>query len=250
MSDFAIAVRDLTVAYNGHAAVGQLSGAFHKGALAAIVGPNGAGKSTLLKALVGAIPIAGGTIAYQPGLTPRHIGYLPQSSAIDRRFPVSVGDIVRLGAWLRVGAFAGISEPLENEAQAALAAVGLDGFAHRGIGTLSIGQFQRVLFARLILQNAQVILLDEPFAAVDARTTADLIAIVRRWHDEGRTVLAALHDFEQVRSHFPETLLLARQPVFWGPTSEAMNAANLERARAISERWDVAALDRTETAHQ
>jgi zinc/manganese transport system ATP-binding protein len=125
-----------------------------------------------------------------------------------------------------------------QKALEALSAVGLDGFENRHIGALSAGQFQRVLFARLLLQDAKVILLDEPFTAIDARTTRDLLDIVARWHGDGRTVIAVLHDFEQVRAHFPETMLIARELIGWGPTAEVMSAANLMTARAMAERWD------------
>jgi zinc/manganese transport system ATP-binding protein len=121
---------------------------------------------------------------------------------------------------------------------AALATVGLEGFETRHIGALSAGQFQRVLFARLLLQDARVILLDEPFTAIDARTTRDLLDIVARWHGDGRTVIAVLHDFEQVRAHFPQTLLLARRLIGWGPTHQVLSSANLLQARAMAERWD------------
>jgi zinc/manganese transport system ATP-binding protein len=119
-----------------------------------------------------------------------------------------------------------------------LSAVGLDGFGGRGIGSLSAGQFQRVLFARLLLQDAPVVVLDEPFTAIDARTTRDLLDLVRRWHDGRRTVIAVLHDFDQVRSHFPNTLLMARRQIAWGATAEVLSGANLLKARAMAEHWD------------
>ena len=117
----------------------------------------------------------------------------------------------------------------------ALAAVGLTGFENRSIGTLSGGQMQRTLFARVLLQDARLIVLDEPFNAVDAKTSADLLALVQRWHAEKRTVLAALHDMELVRANFPETLLLARGPVAWGPTADVLTADNLLAARRMCE---------------
>jgi zinc/manganese transport system ATP-binding protein len=116
----------------------------------------------------------------------------------------------------------------------ALAAVGLAGFEQRWLGELSVGQVQRVLFARVLLQDAGLILLDEPFNAIDARTTADLLALLVRWRDEGRTVVAVLHDLDQVRVHFDQTLLLARETVAWGPTAEVLRAENLFRPRG---RW-------------
>ncbi len=143
-----------------------------------------------------------------------------------------------LGAWRRSGAFRRIDQQALTNAREALAAVGLDGFGGRSIGSLSAGQFQRVLFARLLLQDAKIIVLDEPFTAIDARTTRDLLDIVCRWHKEGRTIIAVLHDFDQVRTHFPETLLLAREAIDWGPTAVAMSSRNLLRARAMAESWD------------
>jgi zinc/manganese transport system ATP-binding protein len=105
------------------------------------------------------------------------------------------------------------------------------------VASLSIGQWHRALFARLIVQDAPVILLDEPFAAVDERTTEDLMALVKNWHDEGRSVIAVLHDTAFIRRHFPQSLLLAREVVAWGATAEALSQENLERARAMTDRW-------------
>ena len=119
-----------------------------------------------------------------------------------------------------------------------MAAVGLTGFEERAISTLSGGQMQRMLFARLLLQDARVIVLDEPFNAIDAKTSADLLALVQRWHSEQRTVLAALHDIDLVKANFPETLLLAREPVAWGRTAEVLTAENLLKARRMCEAFD------------
>ncbi|WP_064686223.1 metal ABC transporter ATP-binding protein [Rhizobium bangladeshense] len=231
-----IRLDDLTVAYDRHPAVHHLSGAFAPGSLTAIAGPNGAGKSTLLKAIMGELRPAEGRIEHR--LVRAEFGYLPQAAEIDRRFPISVIDTVMLGAWKASGAFGRVAPADVKKAGEALAAVGLEGFGRRHVGSLSAGQFQRVLFARLLLQDAGVILLDEPFTAIDARTTRDLLDIVSRWHGEGRTVIAVLHDFELVRTHFPQTLLLARELVGWGPTGDVMSSANLMKARAMAERWD------------
>jgi zinc/manganese transport system ATP-binding protein len=143
-----------------------------------------------------------------------------------------------MGLWRRAGLFGGIGARQHDKIEAALASVGLTGFEERAIGTLSGGQMQRTLFARLLLQDARVIVLDEPFNAVDMKTSADLLALVRRWHSEERTVLAALHDIEVVRAHFPETLLLAREPVAWGATREVLTAENLLKARRMCEAFD------------
>lgn len=232
-----IRLADVTVAYDRHPAVHHLSGGFEAGSMTAIAGPNGAGKSTLVKALMGQLPLAGGALNLF-GAAPRDFGYLPQAAEIDRSFPLSVADTVVLGAWRRLGAFRGLTPAIAARARDALAAVDMAGFEHRPVGSLSAGQFQRVLFARLLLQDAPVILLDEPFTAIDARTTRDLLQILRGWHREGRTIVAVLHDFEQVKEHFPQTLLLAREAVAWGPTASVMTADNLARARRMAEAWD------------
>ena len=122
--------------------------------------------------------------------------------------------------------------------QKAIDTVGLTGFEHRVLDTLSGGQLQRALFARVLVQDADLILLDEPFNAIDARTLTDLIALIGRWHKEGRTIAVVVHDHELVRAHFPESLLIARELVAWGPTAEVLNPVNLERARHFRETWD------------
>ncbi|TWB55456.1 zinc/manganese transport system ATP-binding protein [Rhizobium sp. ERR 922] len=232
-----IRFNNLTVTYERHPAVHHLSGGFAAGSLTAIAGPNGAGKSTLLKAIVGELRPAEGSID-RGKLTRNDFGYLPQVADIARRFPISVADTVMLGAWKNAGAFGRFSRKDAERAREALGIVGLSGFEKRHIGSLSAGQFQRVLFARLLLQDARVILLDEPFTAIDQRTTRDLLDLVLRWNREGRTVIAVLHDFEQVRSYFPETLLIARKLVGWGRTEDVMSPTNLIKARAMAERWD------------
>jgi zinc/manganese transport system ATP-binding protein len=236
MSGPLIRLSNLTVAYNRHPAVHHVSGTIASGSLTAIAGPNGAGKSTLLKAIMGELRPAEGHVEHQ--LQRADFGYLPQAADINRRFPISVLDTVMLGAWRQMGAFGRVSRAEMDKARAAVSAVGLEGFEVRQIGSLSAGQLQRVLFARLLLQDAKVILLDEPFTAIDARTTRDLLDIIARWHDDGRTIIAVLHDFDQIRTHFPQTLLIARETIEWGPTAEAMSSANLMKARAMAERWD------------
>ncbi|MEP0706652.1 MAG: metal ABC transporter ATP-binding protein [Parvibaculum sp.] len=236
----AIAIRDLTVAYDRVPAVHHLTGSFAPGSLTAIVGPNGAGKSTLLKTIAGLLPPDEGAIALDGGPRER-IAYLPQLAEIDRSFPISVLDAVTLGLWREVGLFRAITGDHVKRARAALASVGLDGFETKQVGALSAGQLQRALFARLMLQDAGLILLDEPFAAVDERTSADLMALVAAWHAEGRTVIAVLHDLDRVRESFPQTLLMAREPVAWGPTDDVLTPENLRRARYISDSWSDAA---------
>jgi zinc/manganese transport system ATP-binding protein len=229
--------RDVTLGYDRHPAVHHLDGEVAAGALLAIIGPNGAGKSTLFRGLVGILkPLAGSIVT--GGLDVKDIAYLPQTADIDRSFPISVYDFVGTGLWRATGFFGGLGKGARDRIAHALAAVGLNGFENRPIGTLSGGQMQRMLFARVLLQDARLIVLDEPFNAIDARTSADLLDLVKRWHAEQRTVLAALHDMELVRSHFPETLLLARGPVAWGATAEVLTAENLREARRMCEAFD------------
>jgi len=230
--------RDVTLGYDRHPAVHHLDGEVAGGALLAIVGPNGAGKSTLFRGIVGILkPLAG---SIETGdLDIRDIAYLPQTADIDRSFPISVYDFVGTGLWRLTGFFGGMGGKQAREKIAhALAAVGLNGFENRPIGTLSGGQMQRMLFARVLLQDARLIVLDEPFNAIDARTSTDLLELVRRWHTEKRTVLAALHDMDLVRANFPETLLLARGPVAWGLTADVLTAENLKEARRMCEAFD------------
>jgi zinc/manganese transport system ATP-binding protein len=230
-------LRDVTLGYDRHPAVHHLSGEVAPGALLAVIGPNGAGKSTLFRGLVGILKPLAGSIELG-GLDVHDIAYLPQSAEIDRSFPISVLDFVGTGLWRSTGFFGGIGKGAREKIGHALAAVGLTGFENRNIGTLSGGQMQRLLFARVLLQDARLIVLDEPFNAIDAKTSADLMALVERWHAEGRTVLAALHDMDLVRVHFPETLLLAREPVAWGATAEVLTAENLKEARRMCEAFD------------
>jgi zinc/manganese transport system ATP-binding protein len=229
--------QNVTLGYDRHPAVHHLSGEVARGALLAVVGPNGAGKSTLFRGLVGLLRPLSGTISLD-GLDPRDIAYLPQTADIDRSFPITVFDFVGSGLWRATGLFGGIGGAHRKAIDKALAAVGLTGFENRTIGTLSGGQLQRLLFARLMLQDARLIVLDEPFNAIDERTSADLLALVKHWHAEGRTVIAALHDIELVRAHFPETLLLAREPVAWGATAQVLTAENLQNARRMCEAFD------------
>jgi zinc/manganese transport system ATP-binding protein len=230
-----IRLSDLTVCHARRPAVHHLSGRFAPGSLTAVVGPNGAGKSTLLRALAGLHPPESGRIE---GAAPGRVALLPQQSSLDRSFPLSCLDTVLFGLWAETGPFRAMKPDARARAEAALSAVGLRGFERRPVGAVSSGQFQRVLFARLLLQDAPVVLLDEPFNAVDARTAADLLAMVRRWHGEGRTVVAVLHDLDLARREFPETLLLARDCLGWGPTAEVLTAANRLRARAMAESWN------------
>jgi zinc/manganese transport system ATP-binding protein len=229
--------RDLTLGYDRHPAIHHLSGIVEAGTLTAVVGPNGAGKSTLFKGIAGLVAPLAGMIEYG-GIAPVDIAYLPQTAEIDRSFPIHVYDLVAMGLWRRIGAFGGIGRLERAKIDGAIAAVGLTGFERRQIAGLSGGQMQRALFARLLLQDSRLVVLDEPFNAIDAKTCADLLELVRRWHAEHRTVLAAMHDLEVVKANFPETLLLAREPVAWGATADVLTPDNMLKARRMCEAFD------------
>ena len=224
-----LVLEDVTVTHERRPAVHHVSGRFAAGSLTAIVGPNGAGKTTLLRAIAGLHALSGGRVSGAA-----EVALLPQGSALDRSFPLACLEVVALGQAAGSGAFRRIDT---GRAVEALAAVGLAGFEGRGVGTLSAGQFQRVLFARLMVQDARVMLLDEPFNAVDARTEADLLHVIDGWHRDGRTVIAVLHDLDLVRARFPQTVLLARHVVGWGATAGVLRPETLLQARLNAEAW-------------
>lgn len=221
-----VTLRELTVGYRERVAIDSVSGDFAMGSLTAIVGANGAGKTTLLHAIAGLVAPRHGSIE----IAGADLAYLPQRDSIDRDFPISVLEFAALGGWARIGALGRVPPELRSRGMDALQAVGLDALAGRMLGELSVGQFRRALFARVIVQEAPIVLLDEPFAGVDAATSDDLLRFVQRWHGEGRTVIVALHDLEQVLEIFPETLLLARKSIAWGATAAALTPENLAEA--------------------
>lgn len=229
----AIEVRDVQVRLGAHLALDGVTGRFEIGSLTAVVGPNGAGKSTLLNVLSGLLRPTGGRIVCSAGQRNR-IAYLPQQTELDRDFPVTVTELVALGLWRTIGAYRGLAQPGIDRVAGAIEAVGLQDLRHRRIGDLSIGQIRRAFFARLLLCDVEVILLDEPLAAVDMRTAETLLALIAGWHAEGRTIVAVVHDMAQVRAHFPRALLLSRRPMAWGDTDAVLTEDNLARAAAAA----------------
>src|SRR5690606_11402787 len=177
MSQAAISLERLALGWHGRPLLSGLSGESPRGSLTAVVGPNGAGKSKLLKAMMGMLtPLSGAVRVAVP--RDRACAWLPQSADVDRSFPLRVIDVVAMGAWQRVGAWRALPAREWERAHEALAAVGMQAYGERALDSLSGGQFQRVLFARLLLQDAEVFLLDEPFAAVDPDTIDVLMGII------------------------------------------------------------------------
>lgn len=230
-----LAIDNVTLGYEQHPAVHHLSLRIEPGSLVAVMGPNGGGKSTLLKGLAGLLQPLEGRFA---GLEHQRVAYMPQLAQVDRSFPISVLNMVAMGLWHEVGALGGLSKSQRQRCIEALGAVGLADFRDRTLDTLSGGQFQRALFARLMLQDASVLLLDEPFAAVDELTTSELTAVLQGWHRAGKTVIAVLHDLELVRHHFDHALLIAREMIAWGSPANVLTPGNLLRARSLHEAFD------------
>ncbi len=223
MSLPAVEFHNLTVRYHGRTALHHITGQVPKGSLTAIVGANGAGKSTLLRATLGLTPWASGSASLH---VPRQrVAYLAQTSDIQRDFPISVLDCAMLGFWPSSRWWQGVGNGQRQHALHVLEQAGLAEVVHLPVGELSGGQFQRLLFVRAILQDAELILLDEPFAAVDTETTQHLLQVIQHWHQQGRTVLAVLHDAGQVRQWFPTALKLHEgRVVAWGNTASVLTA--------------------------
>ncbi len=230
-----IELKNLTLAYERHPAVHHLNASIKKGEWLAIVGPNGAGKSTLLNAMAGLTSINEGSIE---GLCPRSVAYLPQQTQLDKSIPISVFELVATGLWSKIGFSKSLSNVDYEQCEKAIGAVGLHGFQNRMINTLSGGQLQRSLFARVLLQDKPVILLDEPFNAIDSKTLNDLTQVIKQWHQDNRTVIMVTHDLEYVRKHCPQTLLLARECIDKGSPKNVLTKENLIKATQLSEAFD------------
>lgn len=232
-----ITLNNLTVAYNKHPAIHHINASFEKGSLTAIAGPNGAGKSTLLKAVAGLIKPTEGSVTLSD-IKKDEIAYLPQVSSINKDFPLTVLQVVLLGFWADVGGKNTITKAHKKKAFEAIKAVGMEGFEHRSLSSLSSGQFQRILFARVLLQNSKVVLLDEPFTAIDSATTEKLLSVIHNWHNQKRTVICVLHDFEQIKKHFPNCMLISRTCIDYGKSSQTLSTQNLQKAMNLKEYWN------------
>lgn len=232
-TDDLIRLNNLCVKYRQHTALEKLSGSFKKGSLTAIIGPNGGGKSTLLKAILGMVPLASGSISLNKNFQGT-FSYLPQQAEMDRSFPLTVQDVVASGHCQHQGFFKGFDKNLQEKVEGALAEVGMVECMNRALDELSGGQFQRILFARLALQDADCILLDEPFTAIDTYTVNDLVKIILKWHKAGKTLLIVNHDLDLVQDHFPTSMMVARRVLQWGKTKEVVTLDNLRHAKHIS----------------
>jgi manganese/zinc/iron transport system ATP- binding protein len=226
----ALALLGVTVAYGEGRVLEAVDARFAKGAMTAIVGPNGAGKSTLLKASLDLIPRDAGdiTVFGAPFAAMRHrVAYVPQRAAVDWDFPARAIDVVVMGLYRETGALGRLTTPLRQRAARALARVGMSDFAKRQIGALSGGQQQRVFLARALAQNADLYVLDEPFAGVDAATEAALVSVLHGLRDESKTIIAVHHDLATVPAYFDRVLMLNRRVVAEGPVATAFTPSTL-----------------------
>lgn len=231
--DAALALSGVTVSYGETPAVFSVDATFPAQAMSAIVGPNGAGKSTLLKAALGVIPRVSGKVRVFGTPIERaraRIAYVPQRASVDWDFPTTVLDVVQMGLYRKAGLFGRLSGRLDRTARDCLDRVGMVSLADRQIGQLSGGQQQRVFLARALAQEADLYLLDEPFAGVDAATERAIIDVLKDLQSEGRSVVAVHHDLATVRSYFDHVLLINVRQIAEGPvattfTAEALNAA-------------------------
>ncbi len=227
-----LSVRGLTVRYGDLAAIADVAVDVAPAAMTAIVGPNGAGKSTFLKAVLGLIPVEAGTVRVFGQLVDmvrRRIAYVPQRASVDWDFPASARDVVTMGMYPRLGPFGRITRADRALALDCLDRVGLADMAARQIGKLSGGQQQRVFLARALAQGADLFLLDEPFAGVDAATEAAIVDVLRDLRAEGRTVVAVHHDLTTVADYFDRVILLKGGVVASGTVVEVFTEAQVAR---------------------
>ena len=230
-----VSVRDVWAGYDGTPAVEALTFELPAGALVGLAGPNGSGKSTLLKILLGLLKPWRGRVEIfgQPiDAVRKRVGYAPQSEMVDWDFPASVGDVVMMGRYGRIGL---LRRPGADDREAvarALNLVGMEGLAQRQIGELSGGQQRRMLIARALAQEADLLLLDEPMVGLDATSQHDLLSLFETLQSEGKTLLVATHDLSCVAACFSHTLLLNRRLVASGPPNEIFTPEILSEAYA------------------
>ena len=223
----------VTIAYRSTAVLTDVNFSTPAGTLTAIVGPNGAGKSTLIKASLGLIQPAAGHFEFF-GKSFRdvdgRVSYVPQRTSVDWDFPDTALDVVCMGLYRRIGWFKPVRAKHRKLAMEALESVGMQDFKKRQISQLSGGQQQRVFLARSLVQGAELFLMDEPLAGVDAATETTIISTLRSLRDAGKTAMVVHHDLDTVADYFDRVLLLNGRVVAEGPVDEVMKPALLKEA--------------------
>ena len=232
MDSPALQVENLTCHYGKKPALWDVSLEVPKGQIVGIIGPNGAGKSTFLKSLIGIVRPASGKILF--GGKPykevkRKIAYVPQREAIDWDFPITVFGVVLMGRYGRLGLLRRVRKADRMAAMACLEAVEMTPFADRPIGELSGGQQQRTFFARALFQEADTLLLDEPFSGIDMATEGVLTTLLQEKRSEGKTIFIVHHDLYTASRIFDWVILLNMRLVASGPLSEVFTLPQIER---------------------
>ena len=218
--------RELALGYHGKVLVDNLSFSLKKGEICSVIGHNGAGKSTLVRTLMGLqSPVSGQLDWAGDGIS--HIAYLGQSADLDNQFPMRVKDAVAMGAWKGLGFWTSIDQAKADRIDYALVRTGLTAMADRPLYECSSGQLQRCFFARAIVQDAPLILLDEPFSTIDQTTESRLVEIIREWRNEGRALMVVLHDLSAVMGISDTCLLLGDGRGSFGKTEEVITTENL-----------------------
>lgn len=230
MTNIAVSVRDLTLAYNKKPVLWDIDLDIPEGILLAIVGPNGAGKTTLMKTILGILkPAAGSVEIYGAPIQKQRkkIAYVPQRSSVDWDFPINALDVVIMGTYGSIGWFKRPKKDHMNRAMRALDAVGMADFSDRQIGQLSGGQQQRLFLARALVQNASIYFMDEPFVGVDAVTETAIIECLKTLRSNGKTVIAVHHDLQTLSDYFDWAFMINVRQIAYGPVSDILTKANL-----------------------
>ena len=225
-------IKDLTVSYSEQPVFTDLTVNFAPGKITGIIGPNGAGKSTLIKSMLGLIKKESGQVTYNAAplnKIQKKIAYVEQRKDLDQTFPINVFDLVNTGNYARLGLWRSAKEPELQRVQAALEKVALSSLAKRQIGNLSGGQLQRVFVARAIVQDAELIILDEPFVGIDMQSEQAIMKIMRQWRDEQKTIIVVHHDLNKVMTYFDDLVILNHGIVAAGPTEEVYTPANMTK---------------------
>lgn len=226
-------ISGLTVSYGGKPALFGVDLVTPPGAMMAIIGPNGAGKSTLIRAALGLVPRISGEVRFfgQTLAAARHrVAYVPQRASVDWDFPATVLDVVMMGLYREIGFLRLAGARHRAKARDCLARVGMETFADRQIGQLSGGQQQRVFLARALAQGADLCILDEPFAGVDAATERAIVGVLQELNRQGRTVICVHHDLTTVRDYFSHVLIVNLRRIAAGPVVAAFTTDNLQAA--------------------
>ncbi|MBS7577126.1 MULTISPECIES: metal ABC transporter ATP-binding protein [unclassified Enterococcus] len=228
-----LSVNQLTVSYGQVPVFNDLTVNFNSGKITGIIGPNGAGKSTLIKAILGLVKSTSGEVSYQKQplkKIQKHIAYVEQRKDLDLSFPIDVFDLVLTGTYGKLGLFKSPDKNAVNSCQRAIEQVGLTEFSHRQIGNLSGGQLQRAFVARAIVQKAEVIVLDEPFVGIDLQSETAIMAIMKQWKLENKTIIVVHHDLNKVSSYFDDLVIMNHGLIDFGPTQQVYNAKNIGQA--------------------